>query len=110
MTSLLIRNVQLDGKSVNILVRNGRFANLCAADDAVAELMQQTVHLSGSSGVPYKDTDDGDSFSFPDRAPFPIKSVRPGAHSRRARLPSGSIYLTRECAPTFFMIQSEISD
>lgn len=49
MTSLLIRNVQLDGKSVNILVRNGRFANLCAADDAVAD---ETYDASGLALVP----------------------------------------------------------
>ena len=41
--------------------------------------------------------------SGPDgRVKWNEKSVRLGAHSRRARLPSGNFYLARECASTSF--------
>lgn len=38
--------------------------NAHAADDAVAEFMQQAVHFSRGGGITYKYADDGDSFFF----------------------------------------------
>ena len=49
MSSLLIRNVQLDGNVTNILINGNRFQNLHAPADAVAD---ETYDASGLAIVP----------------------------------------------------------
>ena len=49
MSSLLIRNVQLDGNVTNILIEGNRFANLTAPADTVAD---ETYDASGLALVP----------------------------------------------------------
>jgi hypothetical protein len=44
MSTLLIRNVQLDGNVTNILIEGNRFANLTAPADTVAD---ETYDASG---------------------------------------------------------------
>mgnify|MGYP000162968112 CR=1 FL=1 len=49
MSTLLIRNVQLDGNVTNILIEGNRFANLTAPADTVAD---ETYDASGLALVP----------------------------------------------------------
>lgn len=49
MSTLLIRNVQLNGQVTNVLVQNNRFENLCASSDTVAD---ETYDASGQALVP----------------------------------------------------------
>lgn len=49
MSTLLIRNVQLNGQVTNVLIEDNRFENLCAASDTAAD---ETYDASGQALVP----------------------------------------------------------
>ena len=87
MSSLLIRNVQLNGNVTNILINGNRFHNLHAPADAVAD---ETYDASGLAIVPsFFNTHTHASMTLPIFRSFPGSTTTSGR-------------LRARCAPKIF--------